>query len=129
AGGLAAFSEPGTDTFSIHAGSGGSLLATFSSPTYDDLFSALIYQGFKIIGTTFFVNNDEMQGLMSPEFRAMGLDYTWATSDSRHLWRQIASGSARRNEMQLFDISSRIAIGLQMSEMRLNDLAVAYSRQ
>ena len=44
-------------------------------------------------------------------------------------WGQIGSAAARKDEMRLMDVASRIATGLEYSEMRLYDLAMSYSAQ
>lgn len=53
----------------------------------------------------------------------------WPVWDTFQTWRKIVSAAAKANDMRLLDVSSRIATGLQFSEMRLHDLAMSYSAQ
>lgn len=87
-------------------------------------FPALRDQGFKIIGATFVTGKGQLEGIRAPEFRATGLDSHWPVWDTMQSWRQIVSAAAKKNEMRLMDIASRVAAVLQF-KMHLYDLAIA----
>ncbi|KAA6457554.1 hypothetical protein DYQ86_22255 [Acidobacteria bacterium AB60] len=86
-------------------------------------------RGFKIIGTTFITSADQVNGTQATEFRAAALNGGWRLWDTFQAWRNVVAAAAKSNDMKLLDISSRIATGLQFSEMRLYDLAMSYSAQ
>ena len=127
-GGVVAINNPGPEV-QIGAGVNGRMLGTLRIPTYSGLFSVLRRQGFPIIGATFIDGPEEAQGLRLSEFRAMNGNKGWLVEDIHQQWREIAYASGQCNEMLLMDIASRIAGGLTYSEMRLHDLAEAYSVQ
>lgn len=127
-GGIVAVNEPGPNV-EIEAGMSGSTLYRFQIKKYGDLFAALQKMCYPLIGCTFFVDPAELQGLRVPEFRATGNSAGWHVWDAKQKWRQIAFAASRNEQMQLMDVASRIASGLRYSQMRLRDLAEAYSLQ
>jgi hypothetical protein len=128
-GGLVAINEPDSNLVSIHTGVIGRKLAEFNISTYGAIFPALKVRGFEIIGATFVTGSDQIEGTRAQEFRMAGLDGRWPLWDTFQAWRNIVSAAAKANDMRLLDVSSRIAAGLQFSEMRLYDLAMSYSTQ
>lgn len=128
-GGLVSINEPASNLVSIHTSVEGRKLAEFNISTYGAIFSALKVRGFKIIGATFVTSPDQFEGTRATEFRIAGLDGNWRLWDTFCAWRNIMSAAAKANDMRLLDVSSRIAAGLQFSEMRLYDLAMSYSAQ
>lgn len=127
-GGLVAYNNPGTEV-EICAGSGGPVVRKCEINSYGSLFDILKKQGFSIIGTTFVVHQDELSGLRPAEFRMAGLRNGWPLSDLRQKWREIAFAASKLDQMQLMDLSSRLAFGLEYSQLRLYDLASAYAAQ
>jgi hypothetical protein len=127
-GGVVAYNNPGADV-EICAGSSGPALSRCKINSYGSLFETLIKQGFPIIGTTFVVHQDELDGLRPAEFRMAGFRGRWPLSSLRQQWREVAFASSKLDQMPLFDVSSRIAFGLGYSELRLYDLASAYAIQ
>jgi hypothetical protein len=127
-GGLVAFNNPGPDV-EVCAGSNGKTIHKFTISAYGVLFEALKKQGFSIIGGTFVVSTEELDGLRPAEFRTAGARGGWPLWTVKQQWREIAFGAGKRNAMQLLDISSRIAFGLEYSQMRLYDLAASYGFQ
>lgn len=128
-GGLVALNESQSNLVLVQTGANGRQIATVNIPTYPALFAALISRGFKIIGTTFVTNRDQLEGTQAIEFRVAALNGGWRLRDTFHAWRNVVSAAAKANDMKLLDISSRIAAGLQFSEMRLYDLTMSYSAQ
>jgi hypothetical protein len=128
AGGVVAVNEPGPDV-QINAGMAGRSIFTLRIGTYPGLFEALREKGFPIVGVTFVIDPEELQGLHLPEFRAMSPAKGWLVSDVTQQWRQVAFAAGRSGHMPLLDVASRIASGLRYSQMRLHDLATAYSMQ
>ena len=127
-GGLVAVSEPQDREVRIMTYVNGRTIAAFQLKTYGSLFGALRLLGFLIIGSTFVTDPEQTQGLRAPEFRANGTG-GWPVWNALQSWGQIASAAARKDEMRLMDVASRIATGLEYSEMRLYDLAMSYSAQ
>lgn len=127
-GGIVAYNNPGANV-EICAGSGGPVLRKFEINSYGTLFEILKKQGFSIIGTTFVVHQDELSGLRPAEFRMAGLRNGWPLSDLRQKWREIAFAASKLDQMPLMDLSSRLAFGLEHSQLRLYDLASAYAAQ
>lgn len=127
-GGVVALDQPGAD-IDVKAGMNGPLICALRINTYDSLFAALRQKGFSILGATFVIDPKELEGFRRPEFRSMGSERGWLVSNVKHQWRQIAVAAGNGRDMYLMDIASRIASGLRSSEMRLNDLATAYSIQ
>ena len=127
-GGLVAFNNPGPSV-EVCAGSNGKTIHRFTLSTYAGLFEALKKQGFAIIGVTFVVSTDELEGLRPAEFRSAGSDSGWPLWSAKKQWREIAFAAGKSNEMKLLDILSRIAFGLEYSQTRLYDLAAAYGFQ
>jgi hypothetical protein len=97
--------------------------------TYPNLFDALRKEGFPILGATFVVGPEELQGLRRPEFRAISPTKGWLVWDVQQQWRQIAFAAGTSGHMPLMDVASRIASSLGYSQMRLHDLLTAYSVQ
>jgi hypothetical protein len=128
-GGLVAISEPESNVVLIQTSVNGRKIAQFNISAYPALFSGLTVRGFKIIGTTFVTGVDQLEATRAQEFRVAGLNGGWRLWDTFQAWRNIVSASAKVNNMKLLDIASRIAAGLQYSEMRLYDLAMSYSAQ
>jgi len=128
-GGLVALNEPESNAVSVQTRGNGRKIAEFSIPAYPALFAALTSRGFRIIGTTFITGADQLDGTRAIEFRAAALNGGWRLWDTFQAWRNIVAAAAKVNDMALLDISSRIATGLQFSEMRLYDLAMSYSAQ
>ncbi|HEX9121645.1 MAG TPA: hypothetical protein VF840_14000 [Terriglobales bacterium] len=128
AGGVVATSKPGPDV-QVNAGSGGRTISTLRLSSYPSLFEALRKQGFLIIGVTFVVAPEELEGLRLPEFRAAGPRGGWLVWDVKQQWRQIAFAAGKTDSMLLMGVASRIASSLAYSQMRLYDLAAAYSAQ
>ena len=124
-----ALNESQSNLVLVQTGANGRQIATVNIPTYPALFAALISRGFKIIGTTFVTNRDQLEGTQAIEFRVAALNGGWRLRDTFHAWRNVVSAAAKANDMKLLDISSRIAAGLQFSEMRLYDLTMSYSAQ
>ena len=128
-GGLVALNEPEDRNVHVRSHVLGRTFFSFSIASYPSLFAALKSLGFLIIGTTFVTDEKQLQGLRAPEFRAAGLRGGWSTWDACQHWRQIMFAASGQREMRLIDVASRIAAGLQHSEMRLYDLALSYSGQ
>ncbi len=128
-GGLVAINEPESNVVSIHTSVNGRKLAQFNILTYGAIFSALAVRGFKVIGATFVTDPGQLDGTRAHEFRIAGLNGGWPLWDTFQAWRNIGAAAAKADEMRLLDVSSRIAAGLQYSEMRLYDLAMSYSAQ
>lgn len=128
-GGLVAVSEPQTTIVTIQTNVIGRRIAQFQIPNYWAIFPNLKALGFKVIGATFITGSDQLEGTRAPEFRTAGLNGSWPLWDTFQKWRNIVSASAKANNMRLLDIASRIAGGLQMSELRLHDLSMSYSSQ
>ena len=128
-GGIVAVNEPGPDV-EIDAGLGGRNICKFGVNSYPALFETLRAQGFSIIGATFIVSPEELEGIRPPEFRTATTEGRgWRVWDLRQQWSQIAFAASRHDEMRLLDVASRIASGLEHSETRVADLAAAYSLQ
>lgn len=127
-GGIVAYNNPGTDV-EICAGSGGPVVRRCEIDSYGGLFEILKKQGFSIIGTTFVVHQDELNGLRPAEFRMAGLRNGWPLSELRQKWREVAFAASKLDQMPLMDVSSRLAFGLEYSQLRLYDLASAYAAQ
>lgn len=127
-GGVVAINNQGPEVV-VAAGIDGTELTTFTIPAYHSLFDLLSKEGLPTFGVTFIQSADELSGMHPPEFRAMNMQFGWLLSEMRQQWREIAHAAGTSNEMVLFDIASRIASGLNYSEMRLKDLAEAYSVQ
>jgi hypothetical protein len=128
-GGLVAINEPDSKVVSIQTSVNGRKLAEFNIPAYRAIFSGLKVRGFQIIGATFVTDTAQLEGTRAQEFRLAGLEGAWPLWEAFHAWRNIVSAAAKANDMRLLDISSRIAAGLQFSEMRLYDLTMSYSAQ
>lgn len=128
-GGLVAVNEPHSNIVSIQTSVNGRKLDVFTTPTYGDVFLVLKLRGFQIIGVTFVTDAAQVEGTRAQVFRMAGLERGWPLWDAFQAWRNIVSAAAKANDMRLLDISSRIASGLQFSEMRLCDLAMSYSAQ
>ena len=128
-GGLVAVNEPDSNVVSIQTSVNGRKLAEFSITTYGAMFPALKVRGFQLIGATFVTDTAQLEGTRAHEFRMAGVDSTWPLWEAFQAWRNIVSAAAKANDMRLLDVSSRIAAGLQFSEMRLYDLAMSYSTQ
>ena len=128
-GGLVAINEPESNLVSVQTGRNGRRKAVFNIPAFPTLFAALTSHGFKIVGTTFITNPDQLEGTQATEFRVAALNGGWRLWDTSHAWRNIAAAAAKLNDMKLLDIASRIAGGLQYSERRLYDLVMSYSAQ
>jgi len=105
------------------------MLVTLRIPTYASLLTAIRELDVSIIGATFIEGTEEALGLRRPQFRAFNTDEGWLVENMHQKWRQIAHASSQRDEMQLMDVAARVASGLSYSEMRLQDLAEAYSVQ
>jgi hypothetical protein len=127
-GGIVAVNEPGSSV-TIHAGANGREISKYNIHAYPYLFESLKRQGFLIIGATFVQSAEEIAGLYPPTFYAAAHKGGWLVSELIQQWRQIAFAASRNSEMQLMDIASRIASGLIYAQMRLQDLATAYSHQ
>jgi len=127
-GGVVAVNEPGPDV-KLTAGANGPPICGFRLGDPATLLAALRNEGFSIIGTTFVTCPEERQGLRPPEFRAAGPEPGWLVLDTKNQWRQISFGAGNAANMPLLDIASRIASNLTYSQMRVGDLAKAYSRQ
>lgn len=128
-GGLVAINAPESDEVLIKTHVDGHSLCRFNIPAFGAIFPSLRRLGFRIIGTTFITDHKQLEGLRAPEFRTAGLDRGWPVWDVFIQWRQITTAASRENAMRLMDIASRIAAGFEFSEMRLCDLAMAYSAQ
>jgi hypothetical protein len=48
---------------------------------------------------------------------------------ARETWRHIANAAAEANDMTVMELSARIAVGVLSSELRLEQLAIAYGQQ
>jgi len=121
-------SEPGPRVH-INVGVNGREILGVSLSAYSNLFIVLREQGFPIMGATFVIDPEELGGLRPPEFRAAGPAGGWLVWDVWQKWRQIAVGAGKSDKMSLMDVASRIASGLTYSQMRVRDLAAAYSTQ
>ncbi|HEY2495651.1 MAG TPA: hypothetical protein VGK24_01170 [Candidatus Angelobacter sp.] len=126
-GGVVAINEPGADV-EIKAGLNGKHIETFQISDYGSLFPTLRRRGFTIIGVTFVTDRRQLESIRPPEFRVMNPLRSWLIWEVKQQWRQIASAASTSN-MPLMSIASRIASRLQYSQMRLVDLASAYSIQ
>ena len=128
-GGLVAVNEPGA-LVKIEVGINGPTCYEFQLSSYASLFHMLAQLGFSVMGATFVVDIDEARGIRPPEFRAWaGGAGAWRVSDLHQQWRQVAHAASKKNEMAVMDVASRIASELAYSEMRLQNLAEAYSAQ
>ncbi len=128
AGGVVALNEPGADV-QINAGMGGPGLSALRLDTFAGLYEVLRQRGFPILGVTILTHPDEIQGLRAPEFFAMSPSRGSLVRDVTQNWRQIAFAAGKGGRMPLVDVASRIASGFRYSQMRLQDLARAYSAQ
>lgn len=127
-GGLVAVNMPGPDV-QIVAGQEGPELSKLRISSYPSLIDELQNLGLSVVGVTFVEGIDEALGLHRPQFRALSNGRGWLAHEIHQQWRQIAHASSRQDNMKLMDIASRIASGIAYSEMRLQDLVVAYSVQ
>ena len=127
-GGVVAVSEAGPKV-QINAGLNGPKILELCLGSYASLFKVLQEQGFPIIGTTFVIDPEELEGLRPPDFRAAGPTAGWLVWDVKQEWRQIAFAAGKSDKISLMDVASRIASGLTYSQMRVYDLAAAYSTQ
>jgi hypothetical protein len=128
-GGLVAVSEPAEAEVSIKSNVAGRTFAKLTIATYTEMFSVLRSLGFRIVGTTFVTNAQELEGLQAPEFRAAGLNGGWPVWGATQRWKQIAFASSQKGQSRLMDVAARISAALRYSELCLHDLANAYSRQ
>lgn len=128
-GGLVAVNAPDSNVVSIQTSVNGRHLAEFTILKYGAIFAALKSLGLKIVGVTFVTDPAQIEGTRAQEFRMAGLGTAWPLWDTFQAWRNIVSAAAKANDMRLLDVSSRIAAGLEFSEMRLYDLAMSYSAQ
>jgi hypothetical protein len=129
AGGVVAVNEPGPSV-QIVAGMGGRNLQELRISTYESLFEVLRTHGFLILGATFVEDPKVLQGLRPPDFRAMSLNNKgWLVWDARQRWREVAFAAGKSGHMPLMDLAARIASVHRYSQMRLYDLATAYSLQ
>jgi hypothetical protein len=127
-GGLVAINKAGPKV-QISAGLNGPNVCTFGIDEYAALFHILRVRGFLIVVTTFVLDAGELQGFARPDFRVMSQSEGWLIWDEIQKWRQIAFAAGKSAQMSLMDIASRIACGLRYSQMRVADLAAAYSAQ
>jgi hypothetical protein len=82
-GGLVAINEPESNLVSIQTSVNGRKIAEFNTPAYPAIFSGLVVRGFKIIGTTFVTDPDQLEGTRAQEFRLAGLNGGWRLWDIR----------------------------------------------
>ncbi len=127
-GGIVALNEPGPDIH-INLGMAGRSFTTLRINIFTELFKTLQEKGFPILGATFVTSPEEIQGLRPLDFRAMSSTKGWLLWDVTQQWRQIVFAAGDDSFMPLMDVASRIASCLRYSEMRLHDLALAYSVQ
>jgi hypothetical protein len=127
-GGIVAYNNPGTEV-EICVGSNGPAVRKWRINSYGSLFEMLKKQGFSIIGTTFVVQQDELNGLRPAEFRLAGCRNGWPLSNLRQQWREVAFAASKQEQMSLMDVSSRLAFGLEYSQLHLYDLVSAYAMQ
>ncbi len=128
-GGVVAVNEPAQAEVCIKSNVAGRTFATLTIKTYAEIFSALRSLGFRIVGTTFVTNAQQLEGLQAPEFRAAGLSGGWPVWDVTQQWKQIAFASSRQGQSRLMDVAVRISAALRYNEMRLHDLGDSYGRQ
>jgi hypothetical protein len=129
-GGLVARNAPNDATVELCIGARGPITRQFGISNYGFLFEALRRMRLKIIGVSFVQHIEQAEGLRPAEFRAAGPANGWLLAETRQKWRQITIAAGREQRfLQLMDVSSRIASGLLYSELRLLDLASAYSSQ
>jgi hypothetical protein len=127
-GGIVAYNNPGAEV-EICAGSNGPAIRTFKINSYGSLFEILKKMGLSIIGTTFVVHQDELRGLRPAEFRMASYGNGWPLSNLRQKWREIAFAASKQDQMPLMDVTSRLAFGLEYSQLRLYDLVSSYAVQ
>ena len=128
-GGIVAVNEPGPEV-QIVAGMGGRIIHRLQIDAYLNLFEILRAQGFLILGATFVDDPRVLQGLRPPDFRTMSMNNKgWLAWDARQRWREVAFAAGKSGHMPLMDLASRIASVHRYSQMRLYDLATAYSLQ
>lgn len=127
-GGIVATNASGPDV-EVTAGLGGRSVCTLTVTSFPRLFSELSEHGFKILGATFITSPEELQGLRAPEFRTANPTVGWSAFNTRHGWRRIVFAAAKSGHMPLMGLASRISLGLRYGELRLRDLAAAYSAQ
>lgn len=127
-GGVVAVNEPGPDV-EIKAGLNGRSVHKLRLANYASLFEALRNNGFPVLGCTFIMDSEQLEGLRPAEFRTSHPTKSWLMFDTIQKWRQIAIAASKRGQMPLMDIASRIASGLRYCQMRLGDLVSAYSVQ
>lgn len=128
-GGLVAISEP-SKMVKIEAGINGPILFSFQLVSFGSLFGTLVAHGYSVIGATFITDVEESQGIRTPGYRAyFNNQPKWRAFEVHQQWRNIAHAAARRDEMALMDIASRIATELAYCESRLQSLAEAYAIQ
>lgn len=128
-GGAVAVSNPGVSALTVGAGLNGPVLGELTLSAFGSFFDVLKRAGLSVIGATFIQSADEAAGLVPAEFRALAATGGWQVWEAGQKWRQVAHGASEHDEMHLMDIASRIASGLRYSEMRLSQLAAAYSQQ
>jgi hypothetical protein len=128
-GGLVAISPPASPLVEVKAGDGGRDLFKLEIPSFAALYEALKARGLPVIGATFYQTQEELAGLLPPDFRAGAAGGDWRAWDGYQKWRQVVFGASQSENLRLMEVASRIAFGLQYSEMRLLDLATAYSKQ
>lgn len=128
-GGLVAISEPGT-IVKVEAGINGPILSSYQLDSFGSLFKTLVAHGYSVIGATYITDVEESQGICTPEFRAyFNKQPKWRAFEAQQQWGNIAHAAAKRDEMALMDIASRIATELSYCECRLQSLAEAYAIQ
>lgn len=128
-GGLVAIHEPGA-LVNIEAGINGPICHELQLPTFASMYTMLAQQGFSVIGTTHVMDMEEARGSRPPEFRAWsaGTD-VWRFSRIQQKWGEVSHAASQRNEMAVMDIASRISSEMNYCEIRLQNLAEAYSVQ
>jgi len=127
-GGMVAVCQPGPNV-QITTGVMGKQVAAYVIGAYGHLFESLRQRGFELIGVTFVQHPDEVDQLCPAHFRAAALSRGWRVWDVKQRWDQIAFGASKAARLDLMDVASRLSAGFQYSEMRLHDVAEAYSIQ
>ena len=127
-GGAVAVNELGRNV-EIRLGVDGPAIYCFLIPSYGALFGELAVRGFETFGCTFIQDEMEVLGLRPPDFRAAGLFRGWHLWETHQSWRQIAFHAHKAQSEELADVASRVACGMQQTELRLLDLTSIYGTQ
>jgi len=120
-GGLRAINKTGAKVV-IPMGSN-DLVQLPSIRQYHDLQKSLISLGFKIVGIDYYETSQQAQGYYPPTWYP-NVNSSLNTEDQ---WRQLGYAAFKAGNVELMDISSRIAFEVRACNSRLRKLSEAYS--